>query len=42
MGSLVLEGGEGSTEDLIKTVQRGGLLVTRFWYIRSCGPSLSR
>jgi predicted Zn-dependent protease len=31
--SLILEGGDASVEDLVKSVQRG-LLVTHFWYIR--------
>jgi len=35
--SVLLEGGSGSTEDLIKRVKRG-LLVTRFWYIRHLDP----
>ena len=33
-GNLVLEGGSKSLADLIGSVERG-LLVTRFWYIRS-------
>jgi predicted Zn-dependent protease len=33
-GSLVLDGGSGSVEDLIGQTERA-LLVTRFWYIRS-------
>jgi predicted Zn-dependent protease len=36
-GSLVLEGGDKTLEDLIKATERG-LLVTRFWYIRSVNP----
>ncbi|MDW8354273.1 MAG: TldD/PmbA family protein [Bryobacterales bacterium] len=36
-GSLVMEGGEGSVEDLIRQTERG-LLVTRFWYIRIVNP----
>ena len=36
-GSLVLEGGSKSQEELIASVERG-LLVTRFWYIRSVNP----
>jgi predicted Zn-dependent protease len=36
-GSLVLEGGEASLEELIATVERG-LLVTRLWYIRELNP----
>jgi predicted Zn-dependent protease len=31
--SVILEGGSGTAEDLLKDVERG-LLVTRFWYIR--------
>lgn len=33
-GSLVMEGGSGSLEDLITGTEKA-LLVTRFWYIRS-------
>jgi predicted Zn-dependent protease len=33
-GGLKLEGGEGTAADLVAGVERG-LLVTRFWYIRS-------
>lgn len=36
-GSLVLEGGNASLYDLIKTVDRG-LLITHFWYIRVVNP----
>ncbi len=36
-GSLVMDGGDASVEDLIKTVERG-LLVTHFWYIRFVNP----
>jgi predicted Zn-dependent protease len=36
-GSLVLDGGEKSLGDLIATVERG-LLVTRFFYIRTVNP----
>lgn len=36
-GALVMEGGEGSVEDLIRQTQHG-LLVTRFWYIRVVNP----
>ena len=36
-GSLVMDGGEASIEDLVKTVERG-LLVTHFWYIRFVNP----
>jgi len=32
-GAVVMDGGDSSVEDLIKTVDRG-LLVTHFWYIR--------
>jgi len=35
--SLILEGGDVSLEDLIRATERG-LLVTRFWYIRSVNP----
>lgn len=33
-GNIIMEGGRGTTEDLIKSTERG-ILVTRFWYIRS-------
>ncbi len=36
-GSIVMEGGSGSVEDLIAGADRA-LLVTRFWYIRSVNP----
>ena len=36
-GSLVMDGGDASVEDLIKEVERG-LLVTHFWYIRFVNP----
>lgn len=36
-GSLVLDGGDASLEDLVKSVDRG-LLVTHFWYIRPVNP----
>jgi predicted Zn-dependent protease len=36
-GSLLMEGGSGGIEDLVSKCQRG-LLVTRFWYIRSVNP----
>jgi predicted Zn-dependent protease len=36
-GRLVMEGGKGGVEDLVSKCQRG-LLVTRFWYIRSVNP----
>jgi predicted Zn-dependent protease len=35
--ALVLDGGTKSLEDLISGVDRG-LLVTRFWYIRTLNP----
>lgn len=34
---VIMEGGEGSLEDLIKETERG-ILVTRFWYIRMVDP----
>ena len=36
-GNLVMEGGTGSIDDLVAGTERG-LLVTRFWYIRSVNP----
>jgi predicted Zn-dependent protease len=36
-GSLILEGGSGSVDELIAQTERA-LLVTRFWYIRSVNP----
>jgi predicted Zn-dependent protease len=36
-GNLVLEGGEKTLQALIASVEKG-LLVTRFWYIRSVNP----
>jgi predicted Zn-dependent protease len=36
-GSLVMEGGSGSLEDLIAHTEKA-LLVTRFWYIRAVNP----
>jgi predicted Zn-dependent protease len=36
-GSLVMEGGSGSVDDLVRGTERG-LLVTRFWYIRVVNP----
>jgi predicted Zn-dependent protease len=36
-GNLIMEGGTASIDDLIKGVERG-ILVTRFWYIRSLDP----
>jgi predicted Zn-dependent protease len=41
LSSLIFEGGEGSTQDLIKSTKRG-LLVTRFWYIRTVNPQTSQ
>ena len=35
--SLILEGGEKTLDDLIASTERG-LLVTRFWYIRTVNP----
>jgi predicted Zn-dependent protease len=35
--NLIMDGGTASLEDLIKGVERG-VLVTRFWYIRSVDP----
>ena len=34
---VIVEGGEGSTQDLISNTERG-ILVTRFWYIRMVDP----
>jgi len=36
-GALIMSGGDSSLEELIASTQRG-LLVTRFWYIRSVDP----
>ena len=36
-GNLIMEGGSATMDDLIKGVERG-VLVTRFWYIRSLDP----
>ncbi len=36
-GGLTMEGGKGGTEELVARTDRG-LLVTRFWYIRSVNP----
>lgn len=36
-GSIVMAGGSGTVEDLIAGTERG-LLVTRFWYIRTVNP----
>jgi predicted Zn-dependent protease len=35
--SIVIEGGTQSLQDLIKSTEKG-ILVTRFWYIRSVDP----
>jgi predicted Zn-dependent protease len=36
-GNIIMEGGNASLEDLIKDTKKG-VLVTRFWYIRSVDP----
>ncbi len=36
-GNLIMDGGNATMDDLIKGVERG-ILVTRFWYIRSLDP----
>jgi predicted Zn-dependent protease len=36
-GTAIMEGGTGSVDDLVAGCDRG-LLVTRFWYIRSVNP----
>ncbi|HZN04780.1 MAG TPA: metallopeptidase TldD-related protein [Candidatus Polarisedimenticolia bacterium] len=36
-GSLILEGGSGTLDDLVASCTRG-LIVTRFWYIRTLNP----
>lgn len=36
-GNLIMTGGTGSVEDLVRDTARG-ILVTRFWYIRSVDP----
>jgi predicted Zn-dependent protease len=36
-GSLIMEGGSGTVDDLIAQTERA-LLVTRFWYIRAVNP----
>lgn len=36
-GALVMDGGSGTVEDLIAGTERG-LLLTRFWYIRTVNP----
>jgi predicted Zn-dependent protease len=40
-GSLVMEGGEATLEDLIASTEKG-LLVTRFWYIRTVNPQTAQ
>jgi predicted Zn-dependent protease len=36
-GNVIMDGGSASLEDLIKDTKKG-ILVTRFWYIRSVDP----
>ncbi|MQA89392.1 MAG: hypothetical protein GEU90_04025 [Gemmatimonas sp.] len=36
-GSFMMEGGNATLEEMIASTERG-LLVTRFWYMRSVGP----
>jgi predicted Zn-dependent protease len=36
-GGLILEGGSGTVDELVAGTERG-LLVTRFWYIRTVNP----
>ena len=36
-GNAIMEGGTASVEDMIKDTKKG-ILVTRFWYIRSVDP----
>lgn len=36
-GNIIMEGGSASVEDMIKDTKKG-ILVTRFWYIRSVDP----
>jgi predicted Zn-dependent protease len=36
-GNVIIEGGNASVEDMIKDTKKG-ILVTRFWYIRSVDP----
>ena len=38
-GSIVMEGGKGTVDDLIAGADKA-LLVTRFWYIRSVNPQI--
>lgn len=40
-GSLILDGEDHSLDDLIASTERG-LLVTRFWYIRSVNPTTAQ
>jgi predicted Zn-dependent protease len=35
--ALKMQGGEGTIDDLVRSTERG-ILVTRFWYIRSLDP----
>ena len=39
MSNFILSGGEASLDDLIASVKRG-VLITRFWYIRSLNPRM--
>lgn len=36
-GNMIMEGGDASLEDMIRDTRRG-ILVTRFWYIRTVDP----
>jgi len=36
-GNVIMRGGSGTVEDLVRDTPRG-ILVTRFWYIRSVDP----
>ncbi len=36
-GNIIMDGGDGSLEDMIKNTRRG-ILVTRLWYIRALDP----
>jgi predicted Zn-dependent protease len=40
-GSFVMDGGAGSVDDLVASTERG-LLVTRFWYIRTVNPQTAQ
>ncbi len=40
-GSFVMDGGSGSIDDLVASTERG-LLVTRFWYIRTVNPQTAQ